>query len=386
MRDPYPYYAWLREHSPVHAEVGSGGRTVWQISRYEDIQPLLSDARLSKEPGRVPGYVPGPAGLNSHVLHADGAEHRKLRGLINSAFTPRRIAGLGDDIRRDAEALLDAVEQHTEIDLIADFAAPLTFRMICRIMGVPGHLSTPAARAVVAATVLLPSAGISSAERQRDERGLAEFLRSLIAHKRVAGAEGEQDLLGALVAACDEAGTMSEEELLSTAYLLLLVGHDTTMNLIGNGMLALLEHPAQKKLLADSPELVSTAVEEFLRYDCPARTSTFRTAAETFELHGHLIRAGDTVCLLLGSAHRDGAAFADPDRLDITRHPNPHLAFGHGPHFCVGAALARLESAIAFPLLLERLGSARLAVPAGELEWKESRVMRGLARLPLVRI
>ncbi|MFJ6054439.1 cytochrome P450 [Streptomyces sp. NPDC092307] len=181
---------------------------------------------------------------------------------------------------------------------------------------------------------------------------------------------------------------MREEELRSTAYLMLLVGHDTTMNLIGNGFLALLRHPDQTTRLHTATPggtAWARAVEELLRYDSPVRDATFRCAAESFTLHGRTIAVGDVVSLLIGSANRDERRFAAADRLDVGRAPNEHLALGFGPHFCVGAALARLEAAVAFPLLLERLGPVRLAKPADELMWRPARVMRGLQALPLIR-
>ncbi|MFF4433854.1 cytochrome P450 [Streptomyces sp. NPDC001513] len=387
--DPYPYFAWLRAHSPVYAERKADGRCVWHISRYEDVAALLADARLSKQPALVPGYVPGPAGLNRHLVHADPPDHTRLRRLLSKSFGPRRIAHLAPVIESAAHRLLDQVEGSVHIDVIADFAAPLTFRLICTILGVPDHLDTPATRDTLMATLLpaqyrpqapSPAAGPAAAD------GLHALLVTLVALKRTAGPSDDADLLAALVQACDETGDMSEEELLSTAYLLLLVGHDTTMNLIGNGTLALLSHPEQKARWEQEPSLSPTAVEELLRYDSPVRDATFRAAAAPIEILGHTIGRGDIVNLLIGSANRDPAAFHDPDRLDVARAPNDHLAFGYGPHFCIGAALARLEGTLALPLLLRRLGPVRLAKPAAELQWRPARVMRGLTQLPLQRI
>ncbi|MFD4242415.1 cytochrome P450 [Streptomyces sp. NPDC058525] len=384
-RDPYPYFAWLRRHAPAHVERRPGRTAVWQISRYEDVRALLTDTRLSKDPDRVPGYVPGPAGLNRHLVHADGPDHTRLRALVNSAFVPRRIAMLEPFIAEVAGRLLDRVEHSAHVDVISDFAAPLTFRMICAILGVPDRLDTAATRETLMSTIT-PGAGGHAA---RAERELCDLLDVLIAGKRAGEhAPDGVDLLAALVRAGDESGAISEEELRSTAYLLLLVGHDTTMNLVGNGMLALLEHPGQAARLTSpqpGPGTVAGAVEELLRYDSPVRDATFRCAAAPIELHGRTIREGEIVSLLIGSANRDGERFPEPDRLDLGRTPNEHLAFGYGPHFCIGAALARLEGQVAFPLLLERLGPVQLAKPADELAWRPARVMRGLASLPLVR-
>ncbi|MFJ9633649.1 cytochrome P450 [Streptomyces sp. NPDC101175] len=382
--DPYPYFAWLRRHAPARVERRPGRPAVWQISRHADVRALLTDPRLSKEPGRVPGYVPGPAGLNRHLVHADPPDHTRLRTLVNAAFVPRRIAELEPVVTRVANRLLDRVERNPHVDVIADFAAPLTFRMICAILGVPDALDTAATRDTLMATIA-PAPGTGPDHGERD---LHALLDTLIAGKRAGGEQSGADLLGALVRAGDETSAMSEEELRSTAYLLLLVGHDTTMNLIGNGMLALLRHPGEAARFQSheaGPEFVATAVEELLRYDSPVRDATFRCAAEPVRLHGQSIGPGDIVSLLIGSANRDETCFPDADRLDLGRSPNSHLAFGHGPHFCIGAALARLEGAVAFPLLLDRLGPVQLAKPAAELSWRPTRVMRGLAALPVVR-
>ncbi|MEU2237103.1 cytochrome P450 family protein [Streptomyces vietnamensis] len=384
VRDPYPYFAWLRRHAPAHVDRRNGRPAVWQVSRYRDVRALLTDGRLSKDPGRVPGYVPGPTGLNRHLVHADPPDHTRLRALVNAAFVPRRIARLEPFLTETAHRLLDRVEHHAHVDVIADFAGPLTFRMICAILGVPTDLDTPATRDTLMATIA-PTPGLVPA---RVEEHLHTLLDILIARKRSGDEPGAVDLLGALVRAGDETGAMSEEELRSTAYLLLLVGHDTTMNLIGNGMLALLGHPGQAARLTApdaGPDLVATAVEELLRYDSPVRDATFRCAAEPITLHGQRIEEGDIVSLLIGSANRDDTRFPDADLLDLGRTPNDHLAFGYGPHFCIGAALARLEGTVALPLLLHRLGPVRLAKPADELAWRPARVMRGLAALPVVR-
>jgi cytochrome P450 len=203
----------------------------------------------------------------------------------------------------------------------------------------------------------------------------------LIDHKRRSKA-GDDDLLAALVGVD---GGLSEEELVSTAYLLLLVGHDTTVGLIGNGMLALIRHPDQLHRLRTEEALMPSAIDELMRYDSPVRDATFRVAREPIELHGCVIQPGEIVSLLIGSANRDGRKFPEPDRLDLGRTPNDHLAFGRGPHFCIGAALVRMEGAIAFRMLLERLGDVRLALRASQLPWRPSRVMRSLEQLPVVR-
>ncbi|GAA0600690.1 cytochrome P450 [Kutzneria viridogrisea] len=372
-RDPYPYFGWLRANAPALPELRAGGYTVWYVSRYEDVLSLLADQRLSKNPDLVPGYVSGPLGANRHLVHADPPEHARLRKLVGAAFLPRRIAALEPLIAGTARQLLDRADPAQGMDLIEDFALPLTFTLICTILGVPEQLITPATRQLLADT-MVPSHASDTREQ------LQVFLRQLVACKRL-GAATELDLLGALAHARGD--RLTEEELVSTAYLLLLVGHDTTVNLIGNGMLALLRNPEQLRRLREEPELMRTGVEELLRYDSPVRNATFRVAAEPISLHGNTIQSGDIVSLLIGSANRDEARFPEPDVLDLARDPNEHLAFGRGPHFCVGAALARLEGGIAFRLLLDRLGDPRLAVPEDALRWRPCRVMRGLVSLPV---
>ncbi len=385
--DPYPYFAWLRRHAPVSAERKANGTTVWQVARYEDVDALIADGRLSKRPERVARYVAGPPGLNRHLVHSDPPDHTRLRSLVNTAFIPRRVVALEPVIRAAAEELLDRLDGRVRIDLVGDFAGPLTFRVICRVLGVPDAMNTPDLRELLLATVMPTGAHTTPVGMARTNRELHAFLTELVALKRTAGAAetAETDLLGALVHGCDGVDTLTQEELLSTAYLLLLVGHDTTLNLIGNGTLALLRHPDQAKRLDAEPDLIAPAVEELLRFDAPVRDATFRAATEPVEVGGHTIAPGDVVSLLIGSANRDPEKFDSPDVLDLSRAPNEHLSFGRGPYFCIGAALARLEGRIAFPLLLERLGQVRLAVPAESLTWRPTRVMRGLAALPLER-
>ncbi|WP_212843886.1 cytochrome P450 [Catellatospora sp. IY07-71] len=380
LADPYPYFAWLRRHAPALREDKPGGAVVWHVSRYADVRGLLSDRRLSKCPQRVPGYVAGPPGLNRHLVHADPPEHTRLRHLVGSAFIPRHIAALEPLIDTTVRDLIDGLDGRAEIDVVGDFAAPLTFTLICAILGLPERLNTDRTRRLLLATVT-PEAARPGPDADGTPAGL---IGELIADKR-RGGHGESDLLGALVSACGAAGGLTEEELASTAYLLLLVGHDTTMNLIGNGMLALLRHPEQLALLERERVPIRTAVEELLRYDSPVRDATFRVAAEPLTVAGERIEPGHIVSLLIGSANRDPDVFEQPDRVDLARTPNNHLALGHGTHFCIGAALARLQASIAFPLLLRRLGPVRLAVSEDELRWRPTRVMRGLYALPVVR-
>ncbi|MFC3452648.1 cytochrome P450 [Amycolatopsis speibonae] len=274
-----------------------------------------------------------------------------------------------------------AFPAHGEVDLLASFAFPLTFATICTILGVPQHLRTERFRELAAATLQPSYAGTGAG----DIAELHTYLTALVRYKRQDGVSttDEGDLLSALVAVRDRGDQLSEQELISTAYLLLTVGHDTTMNLIGNGMLALLRHPGQLRCVLDTPAALPTVVEELLRYDSPARKATFRVAVEDLPLHGTVIPRGEIVSLAIGSANRDQTRFAAASELDVTRTPNEHLSFGRGPHFCIGAALARLESEIAFDVLLQRMRNPRLAVSPEHLCWRPSQVMRGLTTLPI---
>jgi cytochrome P450 len=377
--DPYPYYAWLRDHAPAYREVTSRGTVVWQVTRYDDVQGLLADDRLEKGCASTAPSA-GPAGLQRNLVHSDPSDHTRLRRLVNRAFVPARVAALRPLIEETARGLAARLPdgRDGQADLIADFAAPLAFGMIRTVLGVPDHLDVPGLRGM-----LLESAASKPTNAQDMEARLHRYLTSLVEAKRRDRADAAGDLLSVLIDARDRDGALSEEELISTAYILLLVGHDTTVNLIGNGMLALIGDPGQQELLRARPDLAESAVEELLRFDAPVRTATFRATAEPVTVAGQLIPAGDVVSLVIASANRDPARFADPDVLDLTRSPNDHLPLGRGRHFCVGAALARLEAQIAFPLLLSRLPGLRLAVPPRQLRWRATPVMRGLESLPV---
>ncbi|WTW98859.1 cytochrome P450 [Streptomycetaceae bacterium NBC_01309] len=393
-QDPYSYYTWMRENAPVYREVNSSGLTVWQIFRYQDVYDALPDERLSKCPAlagaalqsTVPAYSADFAGLQQHLLHTDPPEHTRLRGLVNTALTPSRVAPLEPWVRQAATDLLDQMPAEGPVDLIADFAFPLTFGVICTILGVPEHLRGGRFRELAVGTLTPSRADGHAVSPAESAKLIHDHVAELIRFKRSQspGDRTRTDLLGPLVDACMDRQALTEAELVSTAYILLLAGHDTTVGLLGNGMLALLQHPDQRRMLTEKPAILPTAVEELLRYDSPARKATFRVAAAPLVLGGHEIPVGDVVSLAIGSANRDGAHFEHPDTLDLTRDPNDHLAFGRGTHFCIGAALARLEGAVAFPLLLERFGEARLAVQPAGLHWRPSQLMRGLEALPVI--
>ncbi|MFF3324030.1 cytochrome P450 [Streptomyces sp. NPDC002889] len=382
-RDPYPWLDRLRRSGPVQRVELRGGGHAWLVTRYDDVLAATAHPSLSSDP-RTPGSPASPSARPGgdgrrppSMLTTDPPDHTRLRQLVSRAFTPRRVAALRPRVQQIADGLLDAVAPLGRADLIADFALPLPVAVICELLGVPFEdrarfsrwsaemLSPPVAPAVAAA-----------AEQARADLG--EYLCGLVVRKR---AEPADDLLTALAAAGEE-NRLSDAELAGTAILLLVAGHETTVGLIGTGALLLLLHPAQLDRLRREPALLPSAVEEFLRYDGPVMLGVVRYAREDLELAGTAIAAGETVVLSTGAANRDPGRFARPEVLDVARAHNPHLALGHGLHYCLGAALARLEGEVAIGTLLRRLPALALAVDEEHLRWRPS-VLRGLATLPV---
>ncbi len=386
--DPYGVYNRLREDDPVHrSPLG-----FYVLTRYEDCANILRDPRSSNDFTNSTAAVEEAAkqGLNLEEITSEGTrpflfmdppDHTRLRGLVNKAFTPRVVEELRPRAQQIVDALLDAAVSRGEIDVIADLAYPLPVTIISEMLGVPAEdhevfqgWSREMARSLDPDFVLPPDV---LERRQRASEEFAEYFRALIARRR---GDLRDDLVSALIAVEDGGETLSEDELLSTCILLLIAGHETTVNLIGNGMLALLRHPEQMALLRDDPSLIKTAVEELLRFDPPVQL-TGRTAKEDIPLSEGVLPAGQQAILLLGAANRDPRQFADPDRLNIARAENRHLAFGMGIHFCLGAPLARIEGQIALGEMARRLGSPELVVAAPE--YKENVTLRGLASLPV---
>ncbi|GAA5060649.1 cytochrome P450 [Thermocatellispora tengchongensis] len=384
--DPYSAYAELRERGPVHPIDFPPGTTSFLVLDYEHGRAALSDPRLSKDPENAPEWyramlAQGDIPIGGNMLMADAPDHTRLRRVVSRAFTPRRVESLRPRIQQITDELIDAMRAKGSADLIEDFAFPLPIVVICELLGVPAEnrerfrewsrlLITPA---------MTPEAIARRSAAHRESRA---YYAELVAERR---AEPRDDLVSALVSAAGEDdGRLTEAELISTLGLLLIAGHETTVNLIANGTLALLRNPDQLALLRERPDLMPAAVEEFLRYDSPVERSTLRVALEDMEIAGTPIPAKSFVHVSLAAVHRDPAAFPDPDRLEIRREDNRHVAFGHGPHFCVGAPLARLEGQIAFTTLLDRLPGLALDCPPEALEWRVSgAVVRGLAALPV---
>lgn len=392
--DPYAIFDVLRATDPVHWSLVLRG---WVLTRYADVRAALLDPRLSAD--RITPFVNSLSPdkreylsglervLTRWAVFVDPPDHTRLRGLINKAFTPRAIASLAGMIREIVDGLIDdfiartARDGEGRIDLIADFSYPLPALVIARILGVPDEDIRLFKGWSDDLAAFVGSAQATPDKYERAARGAAEmdaYFRAIVRDRRAKPPRG--DVIGALVAAEEAGRALSEDELVGTAVLVLFAGHETTANLIGNGMIALLRQPDALQLLRDRPELAETAVEELLRIDSPAASVT-RVTRDDMVLGGKAIRAGDRLFLMINAANRDPAVFPDPDRLDLARDPNPHVAFGYGPHYCVGAPLARLEAQIAFARLLARL--ERIELADEPLEWSDNLVLRGVRRLPL---
>jgi cytochrome P450 len=392
MAAPYAAFRQLRVHDPVHWSPVLRG---WVLTRYRDVRAALFDPALSADritpfsTGLSPDKRAALSGLERILtrwaVFVDPPDHTRLRGLINRAFTPRAIAAMAGPIAGIVDDLIDAMAARAgagEIDLIADFAYPLPALVIARILGLPDADVAHFKGWSDDLAAFVGSAQATADKYARAIRGVADmdrYFRAIVRERR--GAAPREDVIGALIAAEESGRALSEDELVATAILVLFAGHETTTNLIGNGMIALLGQPDALAALRASPDLAECAVEELLRFDSPA-ASVSRVARADMMLGGRAIRAGDRLFLMLNAANRDPEAFADPDRLDLARDPNPHLAFGYGPHYCVGAPLARLEARVAFQRLLARFSGIRLA--EARLDWSDNLVLRGVRRLPLV--
>jgi pimeloyl-[acyl-carrier protein] synthase len=381
--DPYPTYHRLRAEDPVHlSPLG-----FWVLTRYEDVVSSLRDPRMIKEP--IAAFVAArfglqapPLGMGLSMLDRDPPDHTRLRGLVSKAFTPRVIEQMRSHIQQIVDGLLDRVQGDRGMDLIEQFAYPLPVIVICEMLGVPvaDHerfkgWGLDIARGLDA--IMLPPDSPVAERSVLARRALAEYFRGLIAERRD---DPRDDMLSGLIAAEEAGDKLSEDELLATCILLLVAGHETTVNLIGNGSLALLRHPAQRRRLQDDPGLIVTAVEELLRFDGPVQR-TARIPSEDVIIGGKTIGKGEMVMPFIGAADRDPAQFPDPDRLDIGRADNRHIAFGWGIHFCIGAPLARVEGQIAINTLLRRL--PKLALATDRPEYRQSLTLRGLSTLPV---
>ena len=388
--DPFPLYAKLRAEMPVCQVPMPAGQTAWLVTRYDDVVAVLKSERfaknrfstlsadqLKKQPWAPKIFTP----LFSNMLDSDPPQHTRLRALVQKAFTPQRVDQMRARIQSLADELLDSIEGRRRFDLIRDYALPLPATVIAEILGVPikdRHRFHRWSSAIV-------SLNWSNWDMLKALPSVWQFLRYVRRLIRRRRAEPADDLISALIQASEAGDQLNEDELVAMIFLLLIAGHETTVNLIANGLLALLQHPRELARLRESPELITTAIEELLRYAGPVDTATERYAREDISLADVVIPRGSLVFAGLSSANRDESHFERPEELDITREPNRHLAFGLGIHFCIGASLARAESQTAISTLLRRTGDLRLAVPPAALKWRRGLVLRGLKSLPLLR-
>lgn len=381
--DPYPLYARLRAEDPVH---WSPFANAWMITRHADASAYLQDRRFTR--GGFLDQMREKFGEDAPILKfqsqelsfQDGDKHTRLKNLVGKAFSPQRIAAMRPRIRAAVEAKLDAMQPSHRFDVINDYAYPLPADVISAMIGVPED-DWPKLRDWVDGIVL--SRGIvrtpeMMAEGDRSATAFERYLRNLIVVRR---SHPSEDLMTAMIAAEEQGANLTEDQIVSMTETLFAAGHATTRSLIGLGMLALLHHPDQLALLRANPDLIADAVEEMLRYDAPTQAPSPQVASEDVKVGAKMIRKGQMASVLIGAANRDPDKFPDPDRFDITRRDHDHLSFSQGPHYCLGASLARAEAQIAIQALVQRFPNLRLSdIP---LRYQKAGRFRGLESLPV---
>jgi cytochrome P450 len=382
--NPQAMYEQMRQEAPVYNTISPmTGNRLWFFTRYDDAVAVLKDPRFGKdflthmtpeERANQPQDAEFDA-VNRHMLNLDPPDHTRLRELVHKAFTPRIIENLRPRIQQIADNLLDAAEGQHEFDLLEAYGFLVPITVIAELLGIP---VADRERFRAWTKVLLFSTNESDARVSVLE--FAMYMHEMIEERQ---RSPKEDLISALVAAEDSGDKLDRAELLSMIFLLLVAGHETTVNLIGNGTLALLQNRDQFDLLRSDPTLIKTAVEEMLRYNGPVETPTPRWAFEDVQFGGQVIARGDVVLPSLLGANRDPAYFADPNRFDIRREPNRHIAFGNGIHYCLGAPLARLEGEIAINTLVKRLPTLELNTGVEHLTWNESILIHGMNALPV---
>ncbi|MCG3756468.1 MULTISPECIES: cytochrome P450 [Amycolatopsis] len=384
---PHEWLAQRRESGAVCPITARRGIPSYLVGGYEQARELLNDPRISKDSADVHRVYAAKIGqdvevpefgnlLTRHMLNSDPPVHTRLRKLVNKAFTARTVARLRPRIQEIADTLLDEMARHEQVDLVQAFAEPLPITVICELLGV----RVEDRGQFTAWSHLLLSFSEDHEAQAAAARDMHDYLQQLVESKR---AEPAEDLLSDLVHASDEGDSLDEDELISMAFLLLVAGHETTVNLIANATFALLRAPDQAEKLRADPSLLPGAVEEFLRYDGPINFATLRYTVDEIEAGGVTVPRDEFVQISLLSANRDPEKFPDPDTLDVTRAPGGHLAFGHGIHYCVGAPLARLEAQIALGSLLARFPELSLAVPAENIVYRPSSLVHGVLSLPV---
>ncbi len=386
--DPYVVFSEVRQEQPVYPTKLRNGDEVFLVTRFADVEAALKDGRLVKNITNARDRRPGLLGRlgfaaafsNTNMLKSDPPDHTRLRALAHQAFTPKLVNQMRDHVQTLADQLIAKVLPAGKMDMIADFALPLPITVICEMLGVP---QKDEKKFSAWSNALIESGALSSESLPISPQLLLmlRYVRRLVRQRR-AHPRLEDDLIGQLIAAHEGSQQLSERELLSTIIVLLIAGHETTVNLIGNGTLALLMNPEQMQKLQQNPSLIKGAVEELLRYVNPVQMVN-RYASEDLEVGGVPIRRGSHLMIVLAAANHDSNFVDNPEQLNVTRTVRQHVAFGQGIHYCLGAPLARLEGEIAFTTLLRHLPNMRLAVPASELTWRSTLELRGLSSLPV---
>lgn len=384
-QNPHALYKLMRDTDPVHRAVGPvTGNSFWFLTRYDDCVTALKDPRLSKEPEKAVsteqfGAMRSPMldALNQHMLNFDPPNHTRLRGLVHKAFTPRMIDNLRPRIESISDDLLKEMQAHRgeTFDLIDAYAFPVPIIVIMELLGIPVEERDQFRQWT--RSILFSG---QQQEMMFAGMSLINYLNEIFDERR---AHPKDDLISSLLQVEEDGSKLSQQEMISMIFLLLVAGHETTVNLIASGTMTLLRNPAQKDKLAKDPSLIRSAVEEMLRYESPVENTLNRWAVEDIEIGGKTIPRGDIVLATVLGANRDPSVFTDPDTFDITREPNKHIAFGNGIHFCLGAPLARMEGAIAINALLRAMPNLELAVAPGQLRWNEQAILHGLTGLPV---
>ena len=387
--NPYPFYARMRAETPVFpVSIPVAGRG-WAVTRYNDVVTVAKDDRFSRDVESMLRGMPTSrllprfvhVTLTRQMLSQDPPDHTRLRKLVSQAFTPRRIEQLRGRIQAVCDELLDVAARSRSFDLVRGYASPIPVTVIAELLGIPREdRHRFHAVAVRSIQVTAPSGMLDIPMGLPYLWMLVRYFRKLFAERR---ARPGDDLVSALVQAEDTGDRLDEDELIGMSVLLLVAGFETTVNLIGSGALALLQHADQRARFVGEPALAGSAIEELLRFTSPVEMTTPRLAREDVTLSSVTIPRGAWVMGVLGSANHDESVFTDPATLDLARTPNPHVAFGQGRHFCLGAMLARMEAQVALTTLFERFPNLRLAQPAESLRWRKLLPLRGLAALPV---
>lgn len=375
--NPYSFYERLRVENPV-CRTRFLGRRAWLVTRYDDVLNLLKDERLTKDTSWAKWIHIVGGSITRHMLNADGADHERLRTLVNKAFAPALVERLNQRIEAKCHELLSALQHDHDPDLVRGYALPLPLSVIAELLGI--STNDRASFHKRSRSSLSPSTIMGVLRAAPDQRLLIGLIRKVVKQRRL---EPRDDLITALVQTEEAGDQLNQQELVATIFLLIIAGYETTANVIASGALALIENAAECDELINNPTIEAQAVEELLRYTSPLDIATQRFAAEDLTINSTKVSRGDAIFVVLGSANRDESQFSEPHSLHLARDPNRHIAFGRGVHFCLGASLARLEVRIAVRTLFQRFPNLRLNSTQQALRWRRSLIVRGLACLPV---